>query len=84
MSRRPTYTRDRFGNVWKYFDSKLFPDKRRKIMLTPAVLGPMIAGGFVLKFKRDDFREKQVNCDCCGSTPDDAVAALTNQPAEEF
>jgi len=53
-------------------------------MLTPAVLGPMIAGGFVLKFKRDDFREKQVNCDCCGSTPDDAVAALTNQPAEEF
>ena len=87
--RRPVYTRDRFGNVWKYFDSELFPDQRRKIMLAPVVLGRMIAEGFVFKFKRDDFREKSSRCSpqCgCGGglTADDAVAKETNQPPEEF
>ena len=84
MSRRPVYTRDRFGNVWKHFDSELFPDQRRKIMLVPVVLGAMIADGFVFKFKRDDFREKQVNCECCDSTVDDVLAVITKQPKEEM
>ena len=72
---RDAYSRDRFGNIWKHFDSKLFPGQRNKIMLTPEMADKLKP----FKFKRDDLREQGSKC-CCGKTCDEIIAENSNQP----
>lgn len=76
---RKAYTRDKYGSIWKHFDSEI-DGARRKIMLTPEMADALPQP---IKFKRDDFREQGSKC-CCGKTVDEINAENTNQPREEI
>jgi len=71
---RKAYSRDKYGNIWKHFDSEI-DGARRKIMLTPEMADELKP----FKFKRDDLREQGSKC-CCGKTCDEINAENTNQP----
>ena len=51
---KAVYSRDKYGNIWKHYDSELFPDQRRKVMFTPEMADALPRP---IKFKRDHFNQ---------------------------